>query len=199
MKRSTRFWGVSYIALGVTGFVMAQAQGQGVPNDPLQPFEACAVIEDALERVACFDTALLEARDIVTRSADMKPVMERSEEKAASPQLAAKPRENTDNRVETLNDFGKSAVLRNKERREQGLKPEAPQELTAKILSHRYDVYGKLTITLDNGQVWQSTGKSGIKKISGNDNIAKIRQSSFGGYRLQIEGKRARAVVRRIK
>lgn len=199
MKTNIRFWRMACIGLGALGFVTAQAQGQNAPGNLLQPFEICAVIEEALERVACFDGALLKARNSMTRSVEMKSALEKGEEGLVPPRLALSSREKTETGLEPSDDFGKSAALRNKDRREIGLKPEEPEELTAKILSHRYDVYGKLTVNLDNGQIWQSTGKSGIKKITGNDDIVKIRKSSFGGYRLQVEGKRAQAVVKRIK
>ncbi|MGD8326973.1 MAG: hypothetical protein PVF65_08665 [Sphingomonadales bacterium] len=176
--------------LGAWG-TSAQAQQDNI----LAPFEGCAVIEDALVRVECFDKALVNARKIANAEARLEP-----ETKPQTP-TQAKPQVNSSSsaRSNKQDDFGKSAVVRNQERREQGLEAAEPEKLTSKIASFKYDLYGKLTVTLENGQVWQSTEKSRIKRVPGQGAVAEIQKSSFGGYRLRIDGARGRTVVKRIK
>jgi hypothetical protein len=76
---------------------------------------------------------------------------------------------------------------------------EPPTE--ARIVAHSIHGYAQLEVTLDNGQVWrQLQGDNERIRLRGDDPIAvSIRESQFGGYRMQLADPRREIQVERIR
>ena len=68
------------------------------------------------------------------------------------------------------------------------------EEVTLPIRSVRAGPYGKLTITLDNGQVWTQIDDNKVR--AKNPEEAQIYQAMLGSYKMKIDGGRAFRVRR---
>lgn len=186
---------------------MADTLAQPATTNPLGPLNACVSIPDPLKRLTCFDAAMVEARRIAERRQGLTPGATLDNTATADAQFGLRQQKETRGRTSTNldtngteNDFGKSAVQINQERRNQGLEEKEQPSLSATIIKYSYDIYGKMVIELSNGQIWQTTGSSDIKKIPDHDSIsARITKSFFGGYRLKIDGAIGSDVVKRIQ
>ena len=64
------------------------------------------------------------------------------------------------------------------------------ERVEAQVSSFAFNGYGKLTVTLDNGQTWQQLDGDGTNlrgRIDADDTIAvDIKRSRFGGYRMTL-------------
>jgi len=125
--------------------------------------QRCSTIEDADERLACFDEL----------------------SSGAGAQAAAK-----DAAVDE-DDFGLP-------------EPTEPAELrrrTATVVAARRDVYGKLTLTLDNGQVWKQKDSRSfdLPPIADGEPRVTIWKGRLGGYSLKLEGRSKAIQVKRIR
>jgi len=69
------------------------------------------------------------------------------------------------------------------------------EELRARVTGVRLDAYGKLTVTLDNGQVWSQIDSPALNLKSGDE--VRIRRAAMGSYLLaEVDGKRSSRVRR---
>lgn len=159
---------------------------------------ACRDISDDLERLSCLDAATETL--VVTRIVREKAIEEKKREERTFFGLGKrKEKDDRDPMVaETPEEFGGEYLPENiKKREEKRLK-----EITAKIAEFRINPYGKVTVTLENGQVWRqldSDGKTLYLSKKGKLYTAKVKRATFGNYLLTVEELRRTIRVRRIK
>ena len=174
-------------------------------GDPVQDLEECRSIAVESERLACFDAGYDQLRsagmtaDSMLQSRVIKiqvpsPVSEgegdttgaaRKERKVFGLRLPSFGRSGS----ETEETFGqkKNTIERSKDGRIAGISSTA--------LEVSSDAFGKLIITLENGQKWYQTDGGRIRAKAG-DTVA-IRAGVMGGYFMQV--KKGRSVrARRI-
>ena len=73
----------------------------------------------------------------------------------------------------------------------------ALEELALSVAHVRRDPYGKLVVTLENGQVWHQTDSSHISYSRRRGvEAAVVRRASLGSYRMKLDGGRAFRVRR---
>lgn len=166
-------WG---IALAIVPVALATAEDQSA--------RACAMIESAAERLACYDDLYAQpdepaptpAGDLPDRN--LAPVAGGA---AATASAAGQVAETT----EAEFGFAKS-------------KQESEGEsLTSAISGVSEDAYRRLIFELDNGQVWRQIE---YKRFDADaDDVAVIRHGSFGSYKLYIEGNKRWTRVRRVR
>lgn len=167
---------------------------------------ACREIEDDMERLQCLDGAaetLAVTRIIREEAVAAKKQEERDgfglnkksktkEERTASSQAPATPAV-----TETEEEFGSERLADvRKEREDRKLK-----SISAKIAEVRVNPFGKVTVTLENGQVWRQLNSEGriLKLREGRLYNATVKRSLFGNYMLTIKELKRTIRVRRVQ
>lgn len=137
---------------------------------------ACASMDDDAERLACYDAAVgrlkqaEEAGEITTVTREQVAEVQRDSFGFSIPSLPsiAMPR------------LG-------------GGEAEEIEELTFAVTDLDRSGYGKVTVTLENGQVWRQTD-SERTPLSADE--ALIKRAAFGSYMMKLDGGRAFRVER---
>ena len=166
------FIGVAAAAFSATSF----AQQSGL--------EACAEIEDSLERLVCYDNLAKKTQSGEKQRQDR----ELPEQARKGKQKAAEMREKAQERRERASDrFG----FEHKE------KEETEDERVNVTLAEREEgPYGKWRITLKNGQVWKQTD-SGY--FSWDGDAYYIERGALNSFFFGREGSNRRMRVQRVK
>jgi len=166
------FIGMAAVAFSATSF----AQQSGL--------EACAEIEDSLERLVCYDNLAKKTQSGEKQRQDR----ELPEQARKGKQKAAEMREKAQERRERSNDrFG----FEHKE------KEEMEEERVNVTLAEREEgPYGKWRITLTNGQVWKQTD-SGY--FSWDGDAYYIERGALNSFFFGREGSNRRMRVQRVK
>lgn len=159
-------------------------------DDPSHP---CAAVDDATERLACYDQAFPRPAEAAAAAASeaahvVQQAPGRAVEGAPEPRAPAAG--------ETVEEFGLSRAQL------QALDPErvSPriERIEALVTDVRYRPTGERVITLDNGQVWlqtEVTVRGG--PLRAGDTVA-IRRAALGSFQLVTPG-RVALRVRRIE
>jgi len=161
------------IAAFLALFCLPDAKAERVPNHLRDAMWACIDRADEALRLACYDRKTAEPISISanmpahSQAPDVAQVAQRSAEDAFG-----------------LKDEASSGVPGNKEM----------MQLTATVVSFTV-VAGKLTVSLDNGQVWRQK-YTGSYQIRVGDRVT-IKKGRWGGYSYFRRGHRI--VVRRIR
>lgn len=166
------FIGMAAVAFSATSF----AQQSGL--------EACAEIEDSLERLVCYDNLAKKEQSGERKRQDR----ELPEQARKGKQKAAEMREKAQERRERASDrFG----FEHKE------KEETEDERVNVTLAEREEgPYGKWRITLKNGQVWKQTD-SGY--FSWDGDAYYIERGALNSFFFGREGSNRRMRVQRVK
>lgn len=150
-----------------------------------QAVEKCRVVSNSLKRLVCYDQLAQRANNLedseLAEFYANRPVVApvQGQEQAAQPAPRSSLPENT---------FGlENEVLREK-------KAEASEQ-TAVVGKVEEDPYGKLIITLSNGQVWKQTD-AGSYKLSSGETIT-ISRGFMGSFYLKKDGQNKRLRVKR--
>ena len=125
--------------------------------------QRCVAIEDADERLACFDEL---GSDAAAQAAEQDAEVDED-------------------------DFGLP-------------EPTEPAELrrrTGTVVAASRDPYGKLTLTLDNGQVWKQKEMRSfdLPPIADGEPRVTIWKGRLGGYSLKLEGRSKAIQVKRLR
>ncbi len=166
------FIGMAAVAFSATS--LAQQSG----------LEACAEIEDSLERLVCYDNLAKKTQSGEKQRQDR----ELPEQARKGKQKAAEMREQAQERRERASDrFG----FEHKE------KEETEDERVNVTLAEREEgPYGKWRITLKNGQVWKQTD-SGYFSWEGDAYY--IERGALNSFFFGREGSNRRMRVQRVK
>jgi hypothetical protein len=166
------FIGMAAVAFSATSF----AQQSGL--------EACAEIEDSLERLVCYDNLAKKEHSGKKKRQDR----ELPEQARKGKQKAAEMKEKAQERREQANErFG----FEHKE------KADTEDERISVTLADREEgPYGKWRITLTNGQVWKQTD-SGYFSWDGNSYY--IERGALNSFFFGREGSNRRMRVQRVK
>jgi len=155
---------------------------------------ACRNIEDAMERLACLDAAAETLS--VTRIIREEEVAAHAENEKK--QFGLSGGDDILRGDDTPEEFGSERIPeKRKERENKRLK-----SILSKVVEIRISKFGKVTLTLENGQVWrQLNSDSKVLRINGKDKLytAKVKRSIMGNYMLTIKELKRTIRVRRIK
>lgn len=199
MKEFFRKIVVSGAVLGIFCTIgLSGAGAQPTESEAVDAAIACRDIKDDLERLACLDRATETL--VVTRIVREEAIAEKKREERTFFGLGKPKQKDEDNPLvtETPEEFGGEYLPENlKKRDEKRLK-----EITSKVAEFRVNQFGKVTVTLENGQVWRqlnSDNKRLILSRKGKLYTAKVKRARFGNYMLTVNELRRTIRVRRIK
>lgn len=147
--------------------------------------EKCRVVSNSLKRLVCYDQLAQRAQNL--EDSDL------AEFYAERPLAAPTPGEFRPNtpaptRSAPRNNFGL-------EERESQQKKDETSEMSAVVGAVEEDPYGKLIVTLADGQIWRQTDSEVFKLRSG-DSVT-ISRGLLGSFYLQKDGLNRRMRVKR--
>ena len=164
-----------------------------------EELKTCSEITISLIRLQCYDrlakgpeVSVADAsnqpkrRSIFQRRAKTEKVVK--EEQPSTDQVTrtdASDEAKSENIIEAKENFGK--VIENE-----------ANEISSKIVGQFSGWDGDTEFKLENGQIWKQSG-NGFLKVSMNNPKVKIKEGTFGGYILSVEGYNSRVKVRRVK
>lgn len=197
-----------------------------VQDEPEQDMLQCAKIEDAEDRLACFDAAakLANQKAAQKKQTPKKQVPAEPQAKKKEPAPAAKaamgtttgsklempantasrakPTQLDDNQTVGEQADGDQSDGNQVEddfgRPSEFFKPETPDVITAKVEKHWRDFHGKYFFQLENGQLWKEASGSRLRLTKKVDTV-RIKKGLFGGYLITVEGSPRSGRVKRIK
>ena len=185
---------VSWAALGTVSLVSAQqSQVPASAND----LNTCAAIPSQSERLACYDKlagrgpAVTAPNSTGTQAPATTPNAARTRATPAAPptsETAAQPAPATP----PTTVVPKEAFGIYKEEHPVVAKSET-NSITAKVAGVSYDPYGRETITLQEGGVWQLDGSDAL--LASGDSVT-IKRATFGSYVLTTGSGRTHHVRR---
>ena len=141
-------------------FALGCARGQD-----LQSAQACTSLTDDAARLSCYDAALRVAKS--TAGPAGSPV---------SPPAA------TTGPLNVQGTFGDDGRLHTRR------KPDVPKNLTAQVREVVPLANGLYRLTLDNGQIWDTTEADSAVAFNANDAVS-ISRGLFNSYRISLTGR----------
>ena len=164
-----------------------------------EELKKCSEITVSLIRLQCYDrlakgpevrateaSSQPKRRSIFQRRTKTEKVVreeQQSPDQVASTDTSDEPK--SENIIEAKENFGK--VIENE-----------ANEISSKIVGQFSGWDGNTEFKLENGQIWKQSG-NGFLKVSMNNPKVKIKEGTFGGYILSVEGYNSRVKVRRVK
>jgi hypothetical protein len=142
---------------------------------------ACVAIQDPTARLACFDRTVpgFLAAPVPAPNASTTPVA------PARPLPTA------------LERFGAERIPDDSPAKAAVSGPEGLDAITAKVTAVRESSSGRLSLTLDNGQVWTQSEAKALRVKAG-DRVT-IETGLFGSYNLSITGRNGLFKVNRLR
>lgn len=142
---------------------------------------ACVAIQDPTARLACFDRTVpgFLAAPVQAPTASTTPVA------PARPLPTA------------LERFGAERIPDDSPAKAAVSGPEGLDAITAKVTAVRESSSGRLSLTLDNGQVWTQSEAKALRVKAG-DRVT-IETGLFGSYNLSVTGRNGLFKVNRLR
>lgn len=165
MQRRSSLATATWIVLGAASTISIAAEPSGG--------QACAVIDDAGSRLACYDEAFGRTDGGVESKSLLSGDAARGQEEFGLSEMAIRARDPEKAR-ETL-----------------------PESITAAVTEIGRRPTGELVVTLDNGHVWTQIEVDSKGRVKVGDTVT-VRKASLGSY-LLITPNRIATRVRRVK
>lgn len=196
---------IQFATIAVLGIFITPLQAQPDQEAAIDRALECMKISDDAERLQCMDiaTEALSVTRIVREEAIAKKeeaerenfglsnVQKEAQKEASIISEAPKAEDKVD-------DFGSESVPEKRKQKEK----KRLQKIVSKVVELKVNRFRKITLTLDNGQVWRQIN-SDDKIIPINDKkklyTATVKRSIMGNYRLTLNDGRQVIRVRRIK
>ena len=177
------------------------ASAQPSEDEAIDAAIACRSIDDPMERLACLDAAAETLS--VTRIVQEEEIAEQEREERDAFGLAGRDRDDDDDQpaprvAETEEDFGREALPEERREREDG----RLKNITAKIVEISVNRFGKVTVTLENGQVWRQLDSDDRRLLFPKGDrlyTARVKRSMFGNYMMTVRELDRTIRVRRIQ
>jgi len=156
----------------------------GIATADEQSARSCTSIADKVARLACYDAAFGANTVPVPHSAtsDASPGASKTAPAGSSPAVAKTPED----------AFGDTGNLKGSQ------KPEPPKRLTATVLKAVPVGQGLYRLSLDNGQIWQTTQADWAVDFDSRNSVT-ISRMAFGNYLISRTGQNRTVSVRRIQ
>jgi len=143
---------------------------------------SCTNIADKMARLACYDAALAVNTAPHSATSEASPGATQTAPAGPPPSVAKTPEET----------FGDTGNLRGSQ------KPVPPKRLTATVLDAVPLGQGLYRLTLDNGQIWQTTQADWALDFDARNNVT-ISRMTFGNYLIARTGQGRTVSVKRIQ
>jgi hypothetical protein len=137
------------------------AGGSAVAADALESAQACARVQDSLQRLVCYDRLFPPGQPAVGV--------------ASAPAPASTG----------IDEFGADGIKRSDSERKAD---SAPRSMTAAVTEARESRPNVFRVTLDNGQVWQQMDMDSLFTVRAGDTV-QIERGRLGGYRMARTGR----------
>jgi hypothetical protein len=196
----------------ISGVLFAGGLAQSAGADPVEDLENCSIIKVETERLACFDAAYDQFRaagmtsDSILESKVIRikvPVATPAKVSAGSPATNDGHHSQAEPKKRRFSGFGLPFLGRKKDEQPETFGKSAPsversndgtvKSLSGQVTAVEKDPYGRLIITLDNGQVWKQ--KEGRIRAKVGD-TARVRRGGMGGYFIAINNGRSVRAIR---
>lgn len=196
-------------------FLLASSAAQAGSDDGVvAAIGKCAALTDSTARLACYDqiAAQMKIMAAAPQTTAPQPVAHPTQTAAAVPSKekeeswfgldlgswfgATSPAQQT-----TPQQFGSEALPPPPVAPGEAPPPKPIDSITATVTDFAFNPYGRFTVFLDNGQIWQQLqGDSGVAHFSKTEkNKVTISRAIFGSYDLVIGDHMALYKVKRIK
>lgn len=185
--------------IGFTAFA-AQANAQSEEAAVDAAIE-CLSIDAAEERLACLEaaaTTLKRTRIIREEEIIADEKRERDNFGLAGGAENEEARSASTRSADEVDEFGAEAVAEKRKERDN----KRLNKINAKIVEVRVNNLGKVTLSLDNGQVWRQLNSDDKRVLFRDDNTlytATVKRSLMGNYMLKVNELKRTIRVRRIK
>lgn len=182
--------------LAVSSVAFAALSGAAMAQDS-NLIEQCREQTDSdAARIACLEKALMQATGNAPQASNAPAAPE------AAPPLAAATPSSPEMRTATTSEqptgIGAEQVNARKKSLEKQ-REESKARLEARVASLEYDLYNKMIITLDNGQVWKQTDATRINLSKNKSHTVNIKRGAVSGYRLTFNDSKRKIHVKRVK
>ena len=170
-------------ALGA-GVVLAWMPAVMFAADPqLDAARQCTQLKDSLQRLVCYDKALMEA-PASTAPVAVAPAPAVRAAPAPAPAPAASPAPAVAATAPVTPAaapaLGDESLKRSQKQRKES---DGPTSLEAKVTAAREVRQATYRVTLDNGQVWQQMDMSTLFQVGVGD-VVRIEKGALGGFRM---------------
>lgn len=193
-SRNTPLFGLSMLTrvLGVIGLLAMTSNAHATDTSIKQALSECAQQTNSLQRLVCYDrisAQLNDYRDETSTPALVAPmpvqVMPVKPMPLTTKPVKTMPAEPTKpSQANTDASFGKVV--------------KTDDSMVATIASVKTGRNNLMTITLDNGQVWQQTKSEDRARFTEKQAVT-VEKGFFGSFYLSAEGSNRRVAVKRIK
>lgn len=164
----------------------------------------CAELEDSLERLRCYDSAM-ENSAVENAAPSSMPVIEVPQ---AKPQVQSQPQPQAATKSAPEDDFGKTVSVKEAVEETRSEEPgslglddiDGTGELTQRVMTvatAKQNDFTGWTIEFENGQVWQQIGTDGYRIRKGEQYT--ISRALMDSYLLSNSSNNRKMRVRRIK
>ena len=164
----------------------------------------CAALADAPQRRACYDRLAPRLQAQIATPAKVAaapPPPPTKEEKESWFGLDNLFGGGEDKPQKTPQEFGEERIEKTPEQ-EAKVEQEEIDNITARLTDYAKNPYGKFTVFLDNGQIWQQlsadTGEAHFDKVPSHNKV-KIERAFLGSYSMTISNNTKLFKVRRVK
>ena len=195
------------IAAGVA-VTLSSAHAQDAEEDAaIDAAIACRDISDPLQRLACLDAAaetlavtriIREGDEEEEGGSNAEPILEESFGLSSDDATEAETKRSATKPTETVEEFG-SEFFPDEQRKREDRKLKS---ITSNVTEVRINKLGKVTVTLENGQVWRQLSSDNKSiRFYGKDRLysATVKRSRFGNYLMTVDQLKRTIRVRRIK
>ncbi|GAC32960.1 hypothetical protein [Paraglaciecola polaris] len=173
------------ITLGLTLSVISSAHAHDLASE----LRACQAKTDSALRMACYDQLSTTNSSSQTQAPIASPPSVQTPPPSAKvPATKPVAAENQVSRDTQIKNFGLAKVIEPEDK---------VQKVSTSVTDASKDPYGKLIVTLENGQVWRQTSNSTLRIKTG-DQIY-VEEGMLGAYFLSKESSNKRIRVKRSK
>jgi len=174
---SQRAWGAGIVLTALPAALFAA--------DPqLDAARQCTQLKDSLQRLVCYDKALMEAAPASgTAPVAVAPMPAVRAAPPSAPAPVVAPRAAAAAAPEApaaAPALGDESLKRSQKQRKES---DAPTSLEAKVTAAREVRQATYRVTLDNGQVWQQMDMSTLFQVGVGD-VVRIEKGALGGFRM---------------
>jgi hypothetical protein len=164
-----------------------------------EELKTCSEITVSLIRLQCYDRLAKGPEVSVAETSNQPKRRSIFQRRAKTEKVVKEEQPSTDQVIRTdVSDETKSEnIIEAKENFGKVIENEA-NEISSKIIGQFTGWDGDTEFKLENGQIWKQSG-IGFLKVSMNNPKVKIKEGTFGGYILSVEGYNSRVKVRRVK
>ena len=190
-------------AVSLAAISLAAAQDEPEYEAGIDATIECLEIADPAERLSCLEAATQNLSAIRNTDREDTVALEKQRQEETFGLTERQARQETEppkQKVEA--DLGVEQIIK-KEKKKKKKQKEPPVEVTSRIVAVRANHAGKVTLALENGQIWRQPDSDTPRIVlrDPNDRVytARIKRGGLGSYKQTVAELGRTIRVRRIK